>query len=223
MSQEFLEFAVQYHQQMPLRIRQYLNGRGISGAVISRYVVGWSGWRITIPIYDRFGDVSFFKLAKDPADPGDSPDMLAAPDGAAELYGWEHVEQAVSQVVICEGEFDRLLLESLGYAAITSTAADRAFRREWARAVSAIPRVYVCFHRAAAGRAGAARVGRLIRHARIVGLPAQVGEGGGITEFFIGLNRSRARFDELLEDAKPLHLTRRGASRAAESERRLDA
>lgn len=223
MSQEFLEYALQYHAQMPLRIRQYLNGRGISDSIIRRYLLGWSGWRITIPIYDRLGDVWFFKLAKDLADPSDSPDMLAAPDGAAELYGWEHVTHAVDQVVICEGEFDRLLLESLGYAAVTSTASDRAFRSGWAKALSVIPRVYVCFHRDAGGRASAARIGRLIRHARIVTLPVQVGDQGGITDFFVRLNRSCAMFDELLAAARPVGREHRSARHVPETERQIDA
>lgn len=222
MSQELLEYALQYHAQMPLRIRQYLNARGISDSVIRRYLLGWSGWRITIPIYDRRGDVSFFKLAKDPADPGDRPEMLAAPDGAAELYGWEHVTHAVEQVLICDGEFDRLLLESLGYAAIASTASDGAFRREWAKAQSVIPRVYVCSHRDAGGHARAARVMRLIRHTRIVTLPVQVGEHGGITDFFVRLNRSCAMFDELLATARPVGQKERSARRAPETERRMD-
>src|SRR5262245_27290372 len=128
MSQEFIEYARQYHLRIPSRIREYLNGRGISDAIIERYLLGWSGWRITIPIYDRSGDVAFFKLAKDPADPTDSPKMYATPGASAELYGWEHLDDGSDQVIVCEGEFDRLLLEGIGYAAVTSTAGAATFR-----------------------------------------------------------------------------------------------
>ncbi len=206
MPQEFLEFALQYHDRLPLRIREYLHERGIADFVIDRYLIGWSGWRITIPIYDRSGDVSFFRLAKDPVDPSDSPEMLSAPGGATELYGWEHLQSAVEQVIVCDSELNRLLLESRGYAAVASTGGPEVFRREWANALADIPRVYVCFARNAHGQAAAQRVGRLARHAKIVSLPGQVGKDGSVAEFFLALNRSCGDFDELLESARPAHL-----------------
>lgn len=213
MSIDLLELAVRYHEWMPLRIRGYLHERGIANFVIDRYLLGWSGWRITIPIYDRSGVVQFFKLAKDPADPGDSPALLLAPDGAAELYGWEHLEMAAEQVIICDGELTRLLLESRGYAAVTSTGGADVFRRDWAKEFARIPRVYVCFGNDDGARLAAMRIGRLIPHARIVTLPAQVGEGGGVPEFFLRLNRSCDAFDELLAAGEPARRQRRPSTR----------
>lgn len=212
MPQEFLEFAVQYHDRLPLRIREYLHERGLADFVIDRYLIGWSGWRITIPVYDRSGGVSFFRLAKDPADPSDSPEMLSAPGGAVELYGWEHVQSAVDQVIVCDTELNRLLFESRGYTAVASTGGVEVFRRDWAGALSGIPGVYVCFPRNARGRAAAQRVGRLIRHAKIVTLPAQVGKAGTVAEYFLSLNRSDEDFDELLRQSKWADCHRHSAS-----------
>src|SRR5438128_7684703 len=158
MPDELLEYARRYHAQMPDRIREYLTGRGIASFIIDKYLLGWSGWRITIPIYARGGDVSFFKLAKDPQDTSDRPKMIATPGSTAELYGWEHLEAAVDRVVVCEGEFDRLVLESQGFPAVTSTAGALTFRQEWAQALAAIPSVYVCFDRDTAGSVGATHV-----------------------------------------------------------------
>ena len=100
------------------RLRRYLNDRGIVDEVISKHLIGWNGQRVTIPITDREGNVACFKLAKDPADTTASPKMLFSP-ARAELYGWERVLARPEQIIICEGEFDRLVLESQGFAAVT--------------------------------------------------------------------------------------------------------
>src|SRR5205823_1507598 len=125
-------------------VREYLQQvRGISAEVIDRHLLGWNGSRITIPILDRTGQLAFFKLAKDPEDKSDSPKMLATPGAHAELYGWEQVLANPEQIIICEGEFDRLALESRGFAAVTSTGGALTFRPEWPEVLRRIPTLYV--------------------------------------------------------------------------------
>src|SRR5712692_10306534 len=135
---ESLAIAQDYHCRLPLRIRGYLGqARGISSEIIDRHLLGWNGSRITIPVFDRRGEFGFFKLAKDPEDTTDSPKMLATPGAHAELYDWQRVLGKPEQIIICEGEFDRLVLESRGFAAVTSTGGAATFRREWAEALFA--------------------------------------------------------------------------------------
>src|SRR5947208_10195222 len=142
---EVSERAEEYHRNLPQRIRDYLREqRGISDAVIDLRLLGWNGSRITIPIFDQGGSFAFFKLAKDPEDNTDGPKMLTSPGGHAELYGWERVLSSPERIIICEGEFDRLVLESRGFGAVTSTGGAGTFRPEWAGAFSEIPNVYVC-------------------------------------------------------------------------------
>src|SRR5205814_1315760 len=141
---------------------------GIADAVIELHLLGWNGSRITIPIFDRNGGFEFFKLAKDPDDKSDSPKMLTASGAHAELYGWERVLANPDQIILCEGEFDRLVLETHGFAAVTSTGGAGSFRPEWAEAFREVPNIYLCFDNDAAGRAGAERVARLIPHAKLV-------------------------------------------------------
>lgn len=197
-------YALRYHQSLPSRLWKYLNGRGIPDPLIHRYLLGWDGRRITIPVTNRAGKVAFFKLAKDPEDASLGPKMLASAGSYAELYGWDRILSNPSEILICEGEFDRLVLEANGLQAVTSTAGAGTFRAEWAEAFKDIPQVYVCFDRDEVGRAGAQRVAQLIRHARIVQLPEEVGEGGDVTDFFIRLGRSREEFLRLLEAAQVL-------------------
>jgi len=202
-NRDLMAMARKFHENLPERIRQYLNGRGIPDEMIDLNLLGWNGWRITIPISNREGELVFFKQARDPEDKSESPKMIAWPKGHLELYGWENLKGNPSQMIICEGEFDRLVLETNGFEAVTSTAGARSFKKEWATEFESIPEVYICFDNDEAGRKGALRVGRLIPHAKIIALPKEVGEGGDVTDFFVRLQKGREDFLKLLQEAKP--------------------
>jgi hypothetical protein len=132
--------AKQYHRNLPDGIRDYLrNQRGISDGVIDLHLLGWNGSRITIPVFNRASTLGFFKLAKDPEDKSDDPKMLALAGAHAVLYGRERVLANPERIIICEGEFDRLVLESQGFAAVTSTGGALTFRPEWTEAFREIP------------------------------------------------------------------------------------
>jgi len=198
-----LDLVTRYHDALPMRIRDYLNRRGITDAVIDLHLIGWNGERIAIPIFDREGNLAFLKLAKDPADARHGPKMITPAGFSAELYGWERVRTKPCRIVICEGEFDRLVLETRGFAAVTSTGGAGVFRAEWAEAFRDIPEVFLCFDRDDAGRRGALRVARLIPNARIVELPEKVGAGGDVTDYFVRLRHTREDFEKLLAAARP--------------------
>src|SRR5437016_5209057 len=73
-----LDLATKYHKALPGRIRRYLNDRGISDILIDFHLLGWHENRITIPIFNRMGELAFFKLARDPEAPALAPKMLAS-------------------------------------------------------------------------------------------------------------------------------------------------
>jgi hypothetical protein len=198
-----LDRALQYHEAIPLRIGHYLNSRGIPDAIIGRYMLGWNGKRITIPVFDRDGNVLFFRFARDPQDNRPGPKILSPAGASAELYGWEQLGTQPERIIICEGEFDRLVLEGQGFPAVTSTGGAGVFRPEWAEHFKAIPEVYICFDRDEAGHRGAIRVGGLVPHAKIVELSEEVGYGGDVTDFFVRLGRTREDFLTLLEESAP--------------------
>jgi hypothetical protein len=49
--------------------------------VLTLNLLGWNGWRITIPIFARHRNFAFFKQAKDRDDKTDNPKMIAWPKG----------------------------------------------------------------------------------------------------------------------------------------------
>jgi len=197
-----LDIAIQYHDALPKRIREYLNGRGIPDEIVNSHLLGWNGWRITIPIYNRDGEIVFFRLARDPQDQRPGPKMLTSPGAKVELYGWDRVLARPSQIIVCEGEFDRLVLEAQGLPAVTSTGGAATFRPHWAEELKAIDEVYICFDRDQAGRNGASVVSLMIPQAKVVELPEEVGQGGDVTDYFARLGRSREEFLKLLETAQ---------------------
>lgn len=204
MSPDSFTLVGEYHRNLPDRIINYLHQRGISDEIIAVHRLGWNGQRITIPIFTREGTLAFFKLAKDPEDRSQGPKMLTARGGSIELYGWERVMTQPSRLIVCEGEFDRLVLEAQGLPAVTSTGGAGSFCSEWATDFAAIPEVYLCLDRDDAGRNGALRIGQFIPHARIVDLPEEVGPGGDVTDFFVRLGADREDFLALLDRARPV-------------------
>lgn len=113
------ELALRYHDALPTDVREYLNARGIPDEVVDRNLLGWTGRRIAIPIFSLDGAVVSFRYAKSPHDHTDSPKVLSELGADAELYGWETLAKTPYRVVICEGEFDRLVLEARGFPAVT--------------------------------------------------------------------------------------------------------
>jgi len=183
------------HQVIPVRIRQYLNARGITNAIVSDYKLGWGEfygkWWITIPIRDINGDFAFFKLRQDP-DKGDN--KITYPKGVeAQIYDWKTLEDVIEKIIICEGELDRLLLLSRGIQAITSTHGAMTFKQEWCEKINEHLQIHICFDNDKTGRKGAERIAEMLvknenKHIHIITLPEETGDGGDITDYFMKLN-----------------------------------
>ena len=182
------------HLALPANIRQYLNARGVSDAIIDAYQLGWgrfyNKWWITIPIQDIYGAFRFFKLRQDP-NAGD--DKITCPKGVeAQIYGWDLLPNTTEKIVICEGELDRLALLSKNIPAITSTHGAMTFKQEWCEKVGKGRKIYICYDNDEAGKKGAEKVAKMLENVGneifIVSLPQEVGEDGDITDYLVKLN-----------------------------------
>ncbi|HRR39323.1 MAG TPA: toprim domain-containing protein [Candidatus Paceibacterota bacterium] len=182
------------HQAIPAHIRQYLNARGITDALINDFKLGWGEfygkWWITIPIKDINGNFVFFKLRQDP---NEGDEKITYPRGIeAQIYDWETLKTATDKIVICEGEFDRLILLSKGISAITSTHGAMTFKQEWCKKLVNVSKIYICFDNDETGKKGAERVAKMVKNDEnktyIITLPEEVGESGDITDYFTKLN-----------------------------------
>ena len=183
------------HQALSGRIRDYLRSRGLIDSVIDEYKLGYGQfyrkWWITIPIKDTYGNYAYFKLRQDPTF-GD--EKITYPKGAeAQLYDWQMLTNAnIQQLIICEGELDRLALMSKGISAITSTHGAGTFKEDWIKNIGKYRKIYICFDNDEAGRKGAERVAKMVENGgfetHIITLPDEVGNGGDITDYLTKLN-----------------------------------
>lgn len=184
-------------QNLPDRIRQYLNARGITDPIIEEYKLGWGKfygrWWITIPIKDIDGNFIFFKLRRNPSIDTKRKKMTYPKGVQAQIYDWQTLQNVTDRIVVCEGELDRLLLMSKGIAAITSTHGAGNFKEEWSEYLQKWPKIYVGYDNGEVGEKGAKRVLEMVgngpdHQTYKISLPEELGDGGDITDYFIKLN-----------------------------------
>lgn len=190
-----LELVEKCHQALPPHIREYLHNRGLTDEIIDQYKLGYGQFYrkqwITIPIKDIYGNYSYFKLRQDPSL---GNDKITYPKSGAEaqVFDWRSLTYDTDEIVICEGELDRLLLISKGLNAITSTHGAMTFKEEWLEKIDKNKKVYICFDNDDAGRKGAERIAKILENrgnqTYIITLPEEIGEHGDVTDYFIKLN-----------------------------------
>jgi len=96
--------------------------------------------------------------------------------------------------MICEGEFDRLVLYSLGIPAITSTAGAGTFKKEWIEHFKDLKKIYICFDNDKAGENGANRLIKMLEQELPdtsiykTTLLDSLGEGGDLSDYFLKYN-----------------------------------
>ena len=91
-----IELVERCHEELPIRIREYLHQRGITDDIIKEHKIGYGKFYrkqwITIPIKDIYGNYSFFKLRQDLVF---GSDKITYPKGVeAQLYGWETLKDS---------------------------------------------------------------------------------------------------------------------------------
>ncbi|MBI2068966.1 MAG: hypothetical protein HYT79_00045 [Elusimicrobia bacterium] len=116
----------------PSALRYLKEKRGLSNETIQKYELGWDVHRrrLAIPVRDeqrRFVNIRLYSPTQKPKminfkGHGNTPRLY----GADELAKYEG-----KQVILCEGELDRLILQQNGFAAVTSTHGCASFREEW--------------------------------------------------------------------------------------------
>lgn len=194
------------YQALPSRIRDYLNARGITDDLISEYKLGWgefySKWWITIPIPDKDGKYTFLKLRKDPEDNDNYDKYKFYPIGSeATIYGWESLKGNKSTLVICEGEFDRLILSKFAIPAITSTAGAGTFKKDWLENLKGFDDIHIAFDKDEAGEKESEKLINILAEnfsetsIYKITLPERMNEGKDISDYF---NRYEGNPDEFI-------------------------
>lgn len=188
-------------------IRRWLNARGLTNEIIDLNYIGWNGQAITIPIFDEGGNFSFFKYRKDPKNTGDGPKYWYEKGHDAMLYSPRPANISTG-IIITEGEFDAMVLQGRGFVAVSSTGGAGTFPQAWIDRIKAIQNIYICYDHDQAGRKGSVKLMIMMPHAKLLLLPAEVGDHGDVTDYFIKLGHSAEDFDALIAEAKSYPLFR---------------
>jgi len=195
---ELPQIVQECQKNIPEYIFEYLANRGIGKETAKKYELGYGtfyhrNW-IVIPIRAADGSYLFLKLRRDPKDELNQNKFMFYPTGSdATIYGWETMLKA-SELFICEGEFDRILLMERGIPAITTTAGAGTFKEDWVGVLNDFKKLTIIYDRDKAGDSGANKLAQkiLARHDMVdvykVTLPDEVGDGGDITDYFIKHN-----------------------------------
>lgn len=205
------ELIEKCYEALPDHIRKYLNDRGIPDELISAQKLGWGEFYgrywITIPIRDKDGSWSLLKLRRDPDDSGTTPKMMVFPQKAQHtIYGWEEMNAEARDIVICEGEFDRLVLKAKAIPAVTSSGGAGTFKAEWISEFGKLDKIYICYDTDDAGEKGANALAEQLLNLdnpRVfkVSLPQTMPDGcKDITDYFIHYNGDVAEFFRLAKE-----------------------
>jgi len=115
---------------------------------------------------------------------------------SASLYNIQ--KKISSPLIICEGELDCLLLNSLNISAVSSTGGAKTFKKEWADILNGYS-VFICLDNDHAGMMGAIRIQSYIPTAKWIPLP--VGMGKDVTEFI--QSNGVKKFVDLMQSSIP--------------------
>lgn len=173
--------------------------------------IGWDGERYTIPIYDPAGRLVNIRRYN----PDSKPKILNYTSGKgkykysygspARLYGADQLKKSDGIVIVCEGEFDKLVLQRYGYISVTGTSGCNTWRREWSWQFKDRD-VVIIYDSDDAGRRAARNIvaPKLVKFAkrlRIVELQFSESTGKDVTDWFLS-GRTVTELESLIKDAQ---------------------
>jgi hypothetical protein len=160
--------------------------RGLTKETLKKYRIGFDGQRITIPIYDVDGElVNIRRYKYNAREHKDKMVSWGYGHGEGRIYGYETLAEH-DEVLLCEGELDRLIALQEGLPAVTHTAGAPTFKAEWAKHFKG-KTVYIAYDEDQAGDQGAQKVRRVLENSAEaiyrVKLNTEI-KGGDVTDFF---------------------------------------
>lgn len=180
--------------------------RSLDDDTLKQHRIGWDSQRYTIPIYNIDGELVNIRRYKPNArDHKDKMVSWGRGRGEGRIYGFETLA-ANDDILLCEGELDRLLALQEGLPAVTHTAGAPTFKLEWGKLFKG-KNVYIAYDEDAAGDQGAQKVRKVLEPFAnsIYRVKLETGrKGGDITDFF-QMGRTASDMRERMEAATCWH------------------
>jgi DNA primase len=158
-------------------VRWLTEERHISMEVAEIATLSWNERELTIPVYDKEGKFLFNKYRRAPWRE-EGPKYRYDTGSTACLYGVHLLEYIPhgEVVVLTEGELDALVLQTLGFHAMSSTGGAGTWRQEWSELLQENHRVIIAYDADEAGVRGALKVASMTPLAAVAWLPVQFGK-----------------------------------------------
>ncbi len=182
------------------RMRYLREKRGIHDeALIKKLQLGYDRrlQRYTIPIFDEDGHLVNVRMYKPNAKTAANKMISWGVGwGTGRIYGFDTLSE-YDNILLCEGEWDRIVALQEGLPAVTHTAGAKVFKPEWAKHFKG-KRVYVAYDDDESGKKGGQRVRRVLEEVAegIYGVSLDLDiKGADITDFFLAGRTA----DEMIE------------------------
>lgn len=190
--------------KQPRLLNYLVDDRGLHKETLKEHMVGHDGHRYTIPIRNAAGGLVNVRRY-DPKRKDKMKMINWAGSGKARIYGMELLENPdIREVILTEGEWDRLVALQMGLPAITHTAGAMTFDVNWGPLFKS-KTVFICYDNDNSGKKGRAKAARIIApHADavyLIDLDIDI-KGGDITDFFIVQSRTLEEFRGFMEIAR---------------------
>lgn len=184
--------------------------KGLTDSTIAKYQIGWNGKAIVFPIRNVSGKYTNVKFRSDPTVPNSSKNLWSIRGSHAALFNSEVLVEG-KRIIICEGEWDAMLLTQMGYCAVTGTAGTQGWRERFCLSFNPDQEIFLCYDNEAneAGIKGMIRTQEMFNkygiHTNIVKLPrvylAGTGDKTDVSDYFLRDGHAKEEFDKLLNDS----------------------
>ncbi len=163
----------------PEYVKKYFNARGINDDSIRKYKLGigefYGHKMFVIPINDRNGNIAYLKLRRTPEDERIADAMqkdsvvqkyMKYPTGSETLLVGEDelVKSSSSDVLICEGELDRItaIQNGVKMPVVSGGGGAQTFKDEWLDSLRSMRNIYICMDRDKTGESGVGKLAQRI-------------------------------------------------------------
>lgn len=204
------EVVKEYHNTL-LKNKSLLSNicklRGLEQETIEDFKIGYDikSKRYTIPIYTTFGDcVNIRKYSSDM-----DPKIISYDKGYGEnrLFNLDKGFKDRKNVVICEGEWDCILLNQYGLYAITGTCGVTSWDNEWNKYFIG-KNVVIIFDCDKVGKDGSKKIGEKLinisNKLKIVDL--ELGDKEDVTDWFCKYKKSKDELVDLIKNVEEMDM-----------------
>ena len=201
------------------QVREYFHKRGINDASINRFMLGaWQyGGRqkYMIPVFNKDGEVAYIKLRRqDDRRAEEIAKSLGKEEEMEDKYVFypaganiimvgedELIKSSSSDVLICEGELDRIIAiqEGVKMPVVTAGGA-QSFKNAYIKQLKSMRNIYVCMDNDDTGERAfkdlAKRISNILPNASVfrITLPFESDSHGDLTDYFV---QKKGTADEL--------------------------